>query len=44
MYGDEFKRLLPGAALHLIDAAGHMVQYEQPDAVLDILLALGCRA
>ena len=40
MYGDEFKKLIKHADLHMIDAAGHMVQYEQPEAVLDILLSL----
>lgn len=40
VYGPEFARLLPQATLHEIDAAGHMVQYEQPDAVMDIILGL----
>jgi pimeloyl-ACP methyl ester carboxylesterase len=40
VYGDEFARLLPNGTLHNIDAAGHMVQYEQPDACMDIILSL----
>jgi pimeloyl-ACP methyl ester carboxylesterase len=40
VYGEEFARLLPNATLHNIAAAGHMVQYEQTDKVMDIILAL----
>jgi len=40
IYGPEFVRLMPNAALHNISAAGHMVQYEQPQAVLDIIVGL----
>jgi len=40
VYGDEFARLMPNATLHRVAEAGHMVQYEQPDAVLDIILSL----
>ena len=39
-YAEEFTRLIPGARLHMIEAAGHMLQYEQPDAVLDTILSM----
>jgi len=32
VYADRFRTLIPHAELQLIDAAGHMVPYEQPDA------------
>lgn len=38
LYADEFANLIPHAQLHMIEAAGHMVQYEQPEAVLNVLL------
>ena len=31
VYGERFAQLIPGARLALIDAAGHMVPYEQPE-------------
>lgn len=40
VYGEEFRRRIPGATLHRIEAAGHMVPYEQPDAVLAVLATL----
>lgn len=40
VYGKEFARLLPNRTLHNIDAAGHMVQYEQTAAVMDIIMSL----
>ena len=40
VYGEEFAQLIPGATLHQIGEAGHMVQYEQPDAVMDVILSL----
>ena len=40
VYADAFARLLPHAILTRIDAAGHMVQYEQPDPVLRAIAAL----
>ena len=38
-YGLEFQRLLPHAELTTVAAAGHMLQYEQPDRVLDLISA-----
>ncbi|MCP5183684.1 MAG: alpha/beta fold hydrolase [Pseudomonadales bacterium] len=40
VYADEFVRLLPDASVTRIDAAGHMLPYEQTDKVLNALLAL----
>jgi len=37
VYGDDFVSEIPDATLHCIEDAGHMVQYEQMDAVLDVL-------
>lgn len=39
-YGPEFDRLMPNATLHSVPRAGHMLQYEQPAAVLDVILGL----
>lgn len=35
VYADRFKALIPNAQLELIDAAGHMLPYEQPQAFVD---------
>ena len=40
VYADEFVRRIPGASLRRVPAAGHMVQYEQPDAVLAAIASL----
>jgi pimeloyl-ACP methyl ester carboxylesterase len=37
VYADRFKALIPHAELTLIDAAGHMVPYEQPEAFVAAL-------
>ena len=37
VYGERFAREIPGAELVRVDEAGHMVQYEQPEAVLAAL-------
>jgi pimeloyl-ACP methyl ester carboxylesterase len=34
IYADRFQKLLPNAQLRVIDAAGHMLPYEQPDALV----------
>jgi pimeloyl-ACP methyl ester carboxylesterase len=34
-YADRFKSLIPHAELALIERAGHMLPYEQPDALVD---------
>jgi pimeloyl-ACP methyl ester carboxylesterase len=39
-YAEEFARRIPGAVLHRVAAAGHMVPYEQPDAVLAAIAAV----
>ena len=40
-YGSKFRELLPQAEWVEVEAAGHMVPYEQPDAVLDGIARLG---
>jgi pimeloyl-ACP methyl ester carboxylesterase len=40
VYADEFVRRIPDATLTRVPAAGHMVQYEQPAAVLGAIAAL----
>jgi pimeloyl-ACP methyl ester carboxylesterase len=40
VYGDDFVAEIPNATLHRIPEAGHMVQYEQTDAVLALVQAL----
>lgn len=40
VYADAFVRRIPGATLHRVAAAGHMVPYEQPDAVLAAIAGL----
>jgi pimeloyl-ACP methyl ester carboxylesterase len=37
LYADRFKALIPHAELTLIDAAGHMLPYEQPEAFVAAL-------
>ncbi len=32
VYGEKWRELIPGARLSQIDAAGHMLPYEQPQA------------
>ncbi len=39
-YGDAFANALPGATLTLVDAAGHMLPYEQTEVVIDRLKQL----
>ncbi len=39
-YADAFRRELPGAALVRVPEAGHMVPYEQPDAVIGAIETL----
>jgi pimeloyl-ACP methyl ester carboxylesterase len=34
VYADRFQKLIPQATLELIDEAGHMLPYEQPDAFI----------
>jgi pimeloyl-ACP methyl ester carboxylesterase len=36
-YAEAFARLLPRARLCYVEAAGHMVPYEQPQAVIDAI-------
>jgi pimeloyl-ACP methyl ester carboxylesterase len=38
-YGRAFAEAIPGARFHLVEAAGHMPQLEQPEAVIGIALA-----
>lgn len=40
IYANEFTRLLPDATARMFDAAGHMLPYEQTDAVVAALLNL----
>jgi pimeloyl-ACP methyl ester carboxylesterase len=40
VYGDAFARALPHATLLRVPRAGHMVPYEQPEAVLDAIARL----
>lgn len=40
LYGEHFARAIPGAELTLIEEAGHMVPYEQTDAVIATLARL----
>jgi len=37
VYAERFQELLPSAQIAWIDAAGHMVPYEQPDAVAEAI-------
>jgi pimeloyl-ACP methyl ester carboxylesterase len=39
-YGVEFEKAIPDADLTMIPEAGHMVPYEQTDAVLDVIASL----
>lgn len=43
-YAERFRELLPGTALTLVPDAGHMVPYEETDAVLDAIGAFLERA
>jgi len=40
VYADEFVRRIPDASLRRVAEAGHMVQYEQPEQVLQAIAAL----
>ena len=40
VYGDDFANEIPTATLHSIEEAGHMLQYEQTEAVIKILATL----
>jgi pimeloyl-ACP methyl ester carboxylesterase len=35
VYADQFKKLIPQAEVSLIEQAGHMVPYEQPEAFVN---------
>jgi pimeloyl-ACP methyl ester carboxylesterase len=36
-FADEFKRLLPHAALHIVEGAGHLPQAEKPDLFVELV-------
>ena len=40
IYAEDFAAEIPNATVHNIEAAGHMVQYEQTDKVIDVLASL----
>ncbi|GIS70420.1 MAG: hypothetical protein CM1200mP9_12410 [Gammaproteobacteria bacterium] len=40
LYGEDFVSEIPSATLHNVEEAGHMLQYEQTEAVIKILATL----
>ena len=40
LYGEDFVSEIPSATLHNVEEAGHMLQYEQTEAVIQILATL----
>ena len=40
IYADAFVELIPGAIKHSVEEAGHMLQYEQTETVMDIIRGL----
>jgi pimeloyl-ACP methyl ester carboxylesterase len=46
-YAEEFKRLIPGATLHVIRSCGHLPHVEQPEKTASLVLSFiekGARA